>query len=132
VIKLQSRILGGPVYVVETEADIPEGFTEPVYTRAELELMQGLGPEAIRTIHESKTEWGGRYVESEPVTPDLFAVPVSFPGGWGDEVRTPKGAGTVVAVWDNEYTASHVTVELDAGGKVTLHASEVSPCATAA
>jgi hypothetical protein len=132
VIKLQSRILGGPVYVVETEADIPEGFTEPVYTRAEMEMMQGLGPEAIRTIHESKTEWGGRYVESRPMTPDLFATPVSFPGGWGDEVRTPKGAGTVVAVWDNEYTASHVTVELDAGGKGVFKAMEVQLCATAA
>lgn len=127
---MRSRIPGvGEFYVCEDMFDVPENPPGVVYVRDELERMRGLPVADIQAIHGLKREWGGWYTEYvPPEQPMLALVPVSYPGGWGDEVRTPKGEGTVVAVWDNDHTASHVTVQLDAGGQVVFAAAEVAPC----
>jgi hypothetical protein len=150
-VAIESKLLGCEVALVEDERERKEALESGVhlviYSRDEVERMRGLPPDELLAIHELKREVGGLYAgpsdtqwpaREVPAQESLFDITErkAFAGGWGDEVMVRIGKawlpGTVVNVWDNEYTASHVTVELDAGGKVTLHASEVSPCATAA
>jgi hypothetical protein len=150
-VRVTRKILGQEIGVVEDEEEkrwaFESGLAVVLYTRDEVERMRGLQPEDIRAIHSLKRKFGGSYEgpsdttwpkREVPITVSLFDIaeapppPSVFPGGWGDDVITPQGAGTVVSVWDNDHDKSHVTVQLDAGGKVTFKAMEVQLCATAA
>jgi hypothetical protein len=61
---IHSRLLGEPVRIVEAldGPPPPPGKGAPVtYSRAEIEAMRGLSPDAKRAIHTSKRWFGGIY-----------------------------------------------------------------------
>lgn len=147
-VRIESKILGCEIAIVETDAERVEALDKRMglvlYSRDEVERMRGLPPDTLRDIHDLKRRLGGTYEgpadtdwpeRTVPEQESLFDVTErrSFDGDWGDEVMVEIGGryspGVVTAVWDNAYERSHVTVELQDGTRHTAHASEVTPCA---
>ena len=69
---VQSRVLGEAIRLVETldgPPTIPAAGEPVTYTRAEVESMKGLDPDAVRAVHRAKRFFGGSYTGPTPAPP---------------------------------------------------------------
>jgi len=78
-VRVYSRLLKDTIVCVEDGQDPPAaggetpddvsgapGEERVLYTRSEVTMLQGQPPEALRAVHETKKQFGGRYVGPAP------------------------------------------------------------------
>ena len=60
VVEVHSRVLGEHVLFASDNALLDPGEPRPVYRASELEVLLGVSPSELRTIHRAKRIFGGR------------------------------------------------------------------------
>lgn len=64
-VRIYSRLLKETIVCVEDGSAAPP-TDNVVYTRSEIAALRGLEADALRSIHQVKKEFGGRYVGPSP------------------------------------------------------------------